>query len=187
MKKVINTKSRFYNGIPVRDARADMFVQPLSEDIQQAVQGDPENCAYARCIKRTMHSQTVFIYKNVAYIQTLDEDGNPLIQRWIISQRARRYIKAFDQGETIREGGFWFQAPRGSKTLSYHRNWTATDRANNADRYKQYQLTHQKNKLLGTVKSKTPSEFIMGSFRDGVGQVKFVGEGRKLQKHRLRK
>ena len=112
-------KERKFNGIPVREARAAMHVQPNKEDIRGATREDPENCAYARCLRRTLDCGNVFVFRSVAYIQTLDEKGKPIMERYSVRKHAKDYLTKFDGGEKTEPGGFVFHVPNPCKTLNY--------------------------------------------------------------------
>jgi hypothetical protein len=123
-------KDRRFNGIPVREARAAMHVQPSREDIRGATKEDPENCAYARCLKRTLDCKNVFVFRSIAYIETLDERGNPVMERYMVRSYAQEYLLKFDGGEKVAPGGFVFHVPTKCKTLNfkmheYHRRKAA--------------------------------------------------------------
>lgn len=105
--------------MPVLEARASIHVQPSQADIDGATKEDPTNCAYARCLKRTYGAGNVFVFKTVAFVQTLDEWGKPVMERFAVKKYAREYIVRFDHGEKVGPGGFVFHAPSRSKTLSY--------------------------------------------------------------------
>jgi hypothetical protein len=119
-------KERRFAGMLVREARAPMHVQPSREDIRGATREDPENCAFARCLKRTLDCKNVFVFSSVAYIETLDEKGNRLMERYTVRRYAKDYLLKFDGGETVSPGGFVFHVPNKSKQLNqkiadYHR------------------------------------------------------------------
>jgi hypothetical protein len=108
-----------FKGIPVREARASIHVQPNQKDIDAATQESPVNCAYARCLKRVLDAPNVFVFRTIAYIQTLDEAGKPLMERYAVKKYAREYLLRFDHGEKVPPGGFVFHRPNRSQTLSY--------------------------------------------------------------------
>src|SRR5215467_13962734 len=97
---------RFFEGLPVREGRGDILVQPTREDIKSAVRKDPQNCAYAKCLKRMLQTSRVFVYSTVAYVETLDERGNPIMERFEIRNHAHAYIERFDSGQEVNPGGF---------------------------------------------------------------------------------
>jgi hypothetical protein len=119
MQAKTRIKDRKFNGIPVREARAAMHVQPNRDDIKGATREDPENCAYARCLKRTLECGNVFVFRSIAYIETLDERGNPLMERYAVRRYAKEYLLKFDGGEKIAPGGFVFHVPHPSRTLDF--------------------------------------------------------------------
>jgi hypothetical protein len=118
MKKPIKTNRRF-NGIPVREARAAMHVRPNRDDIKGATKEDPENCAFARCLKRTLEAKSVFVFTSIAYIESLDEQGSAIMERYAVKTYAKEYLLKFDGGEKIEPGGFVFHVPNRTKTLDY--------------------------------------------------------------------
>ena len=112
-------QARVFRGIPIREARASIHVQPNAKDISGATQESPDNCAYARALKRTYDCQNVYVFKTVAYIETLDEQGAPVIERYLVKTYARDYLVRFDGGEKVAPGGFVFHRPNRSMTLAY--------------------------------------------------------------------
>jgi hypothetical protein len=145
-----------FRGIPVREARASIHVQPNAKDIAGATQESPENCAYARCLKRTMECANVFVFKTICYIQTLDESGKPIMERFLVKSYARRYIVRFDHGEAVEPGGFVFHRPYRSITLNYKTKWRNTWKQGKSPR------------LTKTGPRKPKSEF---ELRSGKGRV----------------
>jgi hypothetical protein len=164
MKRDNKTVSdRKFKGMPVRDAERSFPVQPDAEDIRNAKRGDPERCAYALCLKRYLHTDSVFIYKTIAYVGVLDEKGNRIFERYEIKNSAREYINAFDNGETVSPAGFTLDAPSPSHTL----DGILENHKKNAN----------KQKIIGT-KTKTwkvakLKEHSIGFLRNGTGMVHF--------------
>lgn len=105
--------------MPVIEARASIHVQPNAKDIAGATKESPTDCAYARCLRRTFESPSVYVFRTVAYVQTLDEKGQPILERFIVRKYAREYIVKFDGGERVEPGGFVFHAPPPSTTLKH--------------------------------------------------------------------
>lgn len=103
--------------MPVVEARANLHVQPNANDIKGAEKESPTNCAYARCLRRTYEAPNVFIFRTVAYIQTLNEHSASILERYIVRKYAREFIVKFDHGERVEAGGFVFYAPSRSNTL----------------------------------------------------------------------
>ena len=115
----MRSKPRKFNGIIVREAKAAIHVQPNQQDIKGATREDPENCAYARCLKRTLDCDNVFVFSSVAYLQMLDEKGAPMMVRYAVRTYAKGYLLKFDSGEKIEPGGFVFHPPSRCRTLDY--------------------------------------------------------------------
>lgn len=123
-------RERVYKGLPIREARASLHVQPNARDIAGATKESPDNCAYARCLKRTLETPNVFVFKTVAYVGTRDENGEYIMERYTVKSYAREYLLRFDGGEKVEPGGFVFHKPNKSNTLSYkakeqYRRWKA--------------------------------------------------------------
>jgi hypothetical protein len=108
-----------FKGFPIWEARASLHVQPNDKDISGATKEDPENCAYARCLRRTLSAANVFVFKTTAYVQTLNEKGENVMERFKVKTYAREYLLRFDGGEKIAPGGFVFHAPSRCQTLAY--------------------------------------------------------------------
>lgn len=153
--------SRAFQGIPVREARASLHVQPNKDDIKGATKEDPTNCAYARCLRRTLECTVVYVFKSIAYIQTLDERGKASLERYVVRHYAREYLLKFDGGERVEPGGFVFHAPARSRTLDYK----VKDYAR-----RKHRSPH--TAIRGKVTSPTTYEL-----RSGKGQVHFSGPG----------
>jgi hypothetical protein len=166
MKRIV----RHYQGLPVREARANLLVQPSKKDIEGASPEDPTNCAYARCLKRTLECKTVFVFKSIAYIETLDEKGKPVLERYVVKQHAREYLLKFDGGQRVEPGGFTFHKPNRSSTLDYKTEQTRIYRRS----------PHAK--IIGRA---TPARTF--SLRYGTGQVHFIGTDAGIMKPRLLK
>lgn len=153
---------RIFRGIPVQEARASLHVQPNKADISGAVKEDPANCAYARCLKRTLEAGNVFVFKTVAYIQTMNESGAPIMERYRVRKYAREYITRFDSGKVVEPGGFVFHKPNRSCTLDY--------------KVKDYARRKKLGKLSPRRSSGPPATRAKAySVRNGKGRVHFLG------------
>lgn len=151
-----------FRGMNVREARSSMHVQPSAADIRSAIKEDPEHCAYANCLRRTLESPNVFVFRTVAYIQTLDEFGRPIMERYMVKKHANDYLTKFDQGKTVAPGGFMFHAPSKSKTLEYKHRQEIKRRAEG-----------KKSPRLPTGETHPKKQF---SWRKGTGRVHFYGK-----------
>jgi hypothetical protein len=150
-----------FRGIPVREAQASIHVQPNQRDIDQATKESPTNCAYARCLRRVLEAPNVFVFKRTAYIQTLNERGEPVMQRYLVKSYAREYIMRFDSGDKVAPGGFVFHRPNRSQTLVYKQK----------SQEKRWKAGKRSPRLTKGQKPKQ-REF---SLREGRGRIHFFG------------
>ena len=133
-----------------------------------AVRGDPERCAYSLCLRRLLHTGSVFIFKTYAYVGTLDEHGNKIFERYRIKGAARQYVGNFDAGKGIGPSSFSLHPPAPSDTLDARQASDAKRRI-------------RKAKICGTVTKKKPSplpqstEHKISFLRSGTGMVHFRG------------
>lgn len=108
-----------FRNIPIEEAKASLHVQPNEKDISGATKEDPANCMYARCLRRVLDAPNVYVFKTIAYIQTLNEKGEPRMRRYMVKSYARERLIQFDHGQKVPPGGFVFHRPNRSCTLSY--------------------------------------------------------------------
>lgn len=171
-------------GMPVRDATQSILVQPTKEDIAQGVKGDPEQCAFAQCVKRMLKTSVVFIYHTVAYVEVLGSDGKPVLERYMIRDGTKEYLEDYDAAETIQPAGFSLKSPNYSQTLDYKAALRRQYRRNgSSDRWEE---NRKKRKGKKATHKRIVAKKTIGSFRDGTGCVRFIGmaEGR-LSKHEM--
>jgi hypothetical protein len=149
-----------------------MHVQPNKDDIKGATREDPENCAYARCLKRTLSCANVFVFRSIAYIETLDEKGNPIMERYAVHKYAKEYLLRFDGGEKVSPGGFVFHPPTKCRRLDFKLQVYR-------DRKAAGKITARPNKTgAEAVKPKSYS------LRSGKGAVHFItGELIRVNRH----
>jgi hypothetical protein len=116
-----------------------------------------------------LETTRVFVYTTVCYVQTLDERGNPIMERYMVKNHAHAYIKAFDEGQPVQPGGFILHKPTGSATLEYKRRTALEYAHRNPAKVKTYYERARAKVKAGRV--------FTGTFRDGQGLVHFRGEG----------
>jgi hypothetical protein len=180
--KSIQSRQRMFQGLPVKEGRSDILVQPTARDIKAAIRHDPENCAYAICLRRMLETSRVFVYTSVAYVETMDERGNHIMERYIVRDHAHAWVEKFDRGEQVNPGGFVLHRPEKSKTLEYKRIGSRSWARLNYEKARTFaRESFQRQKA----RKKDPAKQYSGTFRDGTGQVKFYGtfDG-KLSTHR---
>jgi hypothetical protein len=89
----------FWKNVSVIDATEAICLFPQTPDLEYAQPGDPENCVYAKCIKRVWpNSRRVRIWRGVALVETTDKHGQTIAHRYIISSRGKKALRDFDQG-----------------------------------------------------------------------------------------
>jgi hypothetical protein len=170
-------QQRYFQGLRVQEGRGDILVQPNRGDIAEARKHDPENCAYAVCLKRMLQTSRVYVYTTVCYVQTLDERGEQILERYMVRDHAHAYIQRFDKGEPVNPGGFILHKPTGSKTLEYKRQGSKRWADNNPEKSRKFgheSYQRQQIKRHRTQGQGVKTELV-GSFRNGTGQVKFYG------------
>jgi hypothetical protein len=170
---VRQTKQRFFQGLPVREGRGDILVQPNRADIKAATRHDPQNCAYAICLRRMLETSRVYVYTTVAYVETLDEKGHQLMERYVVKNHAHAWVQKFDKGEEVNPGGFILHKPIGSKTLEHKRR--NSSRWVHSHREHARELSNASYRRQREKKKNPPVKEYAGTFRDGTGMVKFVG------------
>lgn len=149
--------------MPVVEAKASIHVQPNAKDIAGATREDPTNCAYARCLRRTYDANSVWVFSTVAYLETLDREGKPILERFIVRKYAREYIVKFDHGEKVEPGGFVFHAPTSGSTLA-------------AKLKRDQRYRRSPHKIKG--KAATARQF---SLRRGTGRVHLFGNADQIK------
>lgn len=154
---------RQFRGIPIQEAKASIHVQPNDSDIKGATKESPDNCAYARCLKRNLDAANVFVFKTVAYVESLNERGQTVMLRYIVKTYARDYLLRFDHGERVAPGGFVFHRPNKCLTLNYKQK----------DGHRRY-AEGKRSPRLTKPGPKKPKEY---ELRNGKGRVHlFCGE-----------
>jgi len=174
MKSAVQRKGRHFQGIPVREARADILVQPSKADIEKSTRRDPENCAYAVCCRRMFQTRRAFVYSGVAYVEVLDETGHPIMERYVIRNSAKDWMRDYDDDQPVNPGGFVLHKPPKGYTLEWKHRYGKRWQKANPDKRKLYgQRSWAKQKAARKApKAKQINGF---SFRDGTGCVRFLG------------
>lgn len=109
--------AKFFDGLPIVEAKAPLRVQPSKADIRGATKNDPENCVFSRACKRMWDCDRVLFLGTRAYVELLDKRGKRHVERFDIDAASRKMIKDFDAGKTIDPAGFVLRPPCKSHTL----------------------------------------------------------------------
>lgn len=127
---------RYFRGLPVVDATDSLRVVVIKQDIRGAKRLDPNNCVFAQACRRLFDSHAVLILRSTAYVELPDDQGNRVVNRFIISNETRDKIAVFDKTGEAPEGGFVFNAPVRSQRMDskakYHKEYARDIR--NGDR-----------------------------------------------------
>ena len=89
----------FWRNVPVVDATELITLFPKRFDLERARPGDPENCVYARCLKRVLPTaRRVRIWRGVALVESRNKKGETIALRYIIGEAGQKTLKKFDLG-----------------------------------------------------------------------------------------
>jgi hypothetical protein len=108
---------RYFQGLPVEDATAAIYVVANVSDVEGAVRGDPHLCALSRACARLYDSTAVLFFRSVAYIDMLNDDGKRVLRRFRVESPVRRKIAEFDRTGDFPPGGFRLTPPPPSRVL----------------------------------------------------------------------
>ena len=173
----IKKPKRTFMGLPVEEANAPLYVQPNDKDIHGATKGDPENCMYARCIKRCYGSAHCVIFKEIAYVQLVNEKGQRVYRRFELSAKMRRNRLRFDLGEKIKVHGLILNPPAPERRLDAR---IKDYKARIAAGYKKPPRDRE-----GIRRRIAPTNGTLYS-RDGSGMVKFLQHNEDAKKVKTR-
>jgi hypothetical protein len=178
-KRNIIRAERIFMGMPVRDAAADILVQPTKGDIAKGVKGDPEQCAYAQCVKRMLNARVVFVYHTVAYAEALTEKGDSVLLRYTIKDGTKQYLETYDSGQDVKPAGFSLRAPNYSMTLDYkaalRKDQKRRGLTERWQKTREEKLRQEKQTGRKLIRRRVVANRTVGSFRDGTGCVRFMG------------
>lgn len=155
---------RLFNGLPVVDAKHELRVHVLKEDIAVSKRKDPTNCVYANACRRQFGSHSVAFFRHVAYLEWIDKRGNSKIKRFALPKRTTDSIMVFDRAGVADPGGYLLAPPTYSGTLDY-------------------KLARKRpEKRIYPPKVKRKSKILEPDYRSGTGVVQFF----KAQKSWIR-
>ena len=117
------------DGLPVKDAKKNIRLEVMREDIISARKKDSNCCAVAKACKRLEGVKGVKVHLSRLYLNT---DGK-CYTRYIVSGAMRSEIIAFDRGGKFMPGMYSLSAPDKTKALGY------VDKRKNRDRTKEPQ------------------------------------------------
>jgi hypothetical protein len=178
-KRKIIRAERIFMGMPVRDAERDILVQPTKGDIAKGVKGDPEQCAYAQCVRRMLDARVVFVYHTIAYVEALTEKGESVLLRYTIKDGTKEYLETYDSGKDVKPAGFSLRAPNYSMTLDYKAALRKDQKQRGLierwQKTREEKLHQEKQSGRKLIRRRVVANKTVGSFRDGTGCVRFMG------------
>jgi len=89
------------NGVEVSDANKSLRIDISQDDVKNGKPLDPQNCAAAECIKRTLGADDVYIHRGVCYIK---RKGAKRYTRYATSSGLRLETIIFDRGGAFMPG-----------------------------------------------------------------------------------
>lgn len=149
---------RLFHGVPVVDAKRELRVFVLPEDIEHAQRNNPIECVFAQACRRLFGSHRVAFFHSVAYAELPLPAGGTRIERFMLPKMTRDSILVWDRAGVADPGGYLLTPPRAGQTLDY-------------------KLAYRRDNPVPQKVRKTPA--LRADFRSGSGLVKFLGEGPK--------
>lgn len=168
---------RVWGDAPVIDARKELRVMILPDDLEGAKRQDPGCCVFARACKRAFNSTKVLFFRTLAYVELPDSKGNIRVERFVLSKEMRRLIEDFDKGsEVIPKAGFVLKPP-GARGLDALAAGHRKRRAASPELRKREAVERRKRaRIHGTRvdKSDDSARTVGGLVRSGTGEVHFT-------------
>jgi hypothetical protein len=76
-----------------------LIIRPQKIDLETATPGDPENCIFAKCIRRVLPTvRRIRIWRGVALLEDRTKKGETIARRYLISSKSKPAIVNFDKG-----------------------------------------------------------------------------------------
>lgn len=110
---------RIWGDSVVIDAKKDLRLIPLPEDVATAKKSDPSHCIFANTCRRVLHCNRVLIFRTVAYVEVPRIGKEPIIERFYLNDAARDLIDRFDKDKGLSgDTEFVLRAPPPARTLN---------------------------------------------------------------------
>lgn len=150
---------RFFHGMPVVDAKRELRVFILPEDIANAERSNPTECVFAKACKRLFGSHRVAFFHGVAYAELPLPTGSSRIERFMLPKATRDSILVWDRAGVADPGGYLLLPPSIGETLDHKLQW------------------RRRQNYKRPVQKKPPAPV---DFRSGTGLVKFLGDTKEM-------
>lgn len=110
---------RFFNGLPVVDAKKPIQIHVNDIDVKQSKRKSPTECVIAKACKRLFKAREVMILRRTAYVDLPGpgRGGRRQFKRFIIDRNVSEKIGVFDKTGQMDTGGFTLLPPSPSMTL----------------------------------------------------------------------
>ena len=111
-----------FDGLPIIDAKADFTVVLRDSDIRAAKgnRKDAANCVLAKACARQVGASRVAFFRQVAYLDLPDAEGNRNVVRFFLDDDAAAIVRAFDRGRSVKgEVSVTLKAPTTSRRLDH--------------------------------------------------------------------
>lgn len=159
---------RYWEGMPVVEAKHPLMIYPNKLDRKRSVPGDPQRCQIAIASKRQFSSTAVVILRTRAYIDLENDKGEREVNRFIIPAPTLRKIIEFDKTHIPPPGGLLLIPPSPSQTLEAQRG----------REQKRLSLIRGGKKIKRKKHNKRSNVLTAQGVRDGHGMVHFNDKGR---------
>lgn len=163
---------RWFDNMPVVEAKRELRIQPNKGDIKGAVPNDPHNCVFSKACARMWNSHAVLFFGTVAYVDLLSPNGQRRVERFLISEAGQKFIREVDAGKSVVPGGFVLLPPTRS-TLVAARNKSSRDKRK---ALLKGSAVVKKRKNKGKAHYRKPSFARVSAARSGRGMVQFPAQ-----------
>ena len=113
--------NRTFAGLPLEDAKAEMYVVVTPADIRKAQRQDPEHCVFAEACRRSMQAKSVVFLRTHAYVDVPTGAGERKVLRFSLPPATRKFIADYDSEGVTDVSTFTLKPPLKSDRLGKRR------------------------------------------------------------------
>jgi hypothetical protein len=95
--KEIKALRKHFGDLPIKEAKANVYVRPNADDIKNGIPGDPERCALSLCVRRAYGAKMVLFLGSFAFIDLVDEKNRQAIWRLRQTTAGKNWVRQFDE------------------------------------------------------------------------------------------
>jgi hypothetical protein len=175
LKGIIHKRvsQRYFEGLPVIDAKEPLRVFVNESDIKKARPQNPKQCVYAQACKRLFGARTVVFLRTTAYVDLPNEKGNRFVNRFTLHRTTGEAIQHFDKTGEAHPGGFLLSPPRPSRTLDGQRDISRKRRKEKPEEEKARVRRYMAKRKEALLKGENVITGILNDVRYGKGMVHF--------------